>query len=155
MKYKVLCLPLLLLAGCATVMHGTRQSVSISSYPSDAEVWVDNQYIGKSPTIVELKRKENHHVKIELKGYQPYEIILSHQLSGWVFGNLVYGGVLGLAVDAISGGLYKLTPDQVQVEMQKENLGLAPKSDELYIAAVLVPDPSWEKIGQLISSTSR
>jgi hypothetical protein len=146
---RILLLPLLLLTGCATVMHGTRQSVAISSYPSNADVWVDNKYIGKSPTVVELSRKDNHIVKIELKGYEPYETTLTHQVSGWVFGNLVYGGLLGVAVDAISGGLYKLTPEQVQAEMQKGHLSQAPKSDEIYIAAVLVPDPSWEKIGNL------
>ena len=142
-------LPLMMLTGCATIMHGTRQSVGISSYPSKADVWVDNKYIGKSPTVVKLTRKDNHYVRVELKGYAPYETTLTHQVSGWVFGNLAYGGLLGLAVDAISGGLYKLTPEQVEVEMKKGKYACTQKGDEIYIAAVLEPNPSWEKIGNL------
>lgn len=142
-------LPLMLLTGCATIMHGTRQSVGISSYPSNADVWVDNKYIGKSPTVVRLTRKDNHFVRIELNGYAPYETTLTHQVSGWVFGNLAYGGLIGLAVDAISGGLYKLTPEQVEAEMKKGGYSCTQKGDEIYIAAVLKADPSWEKIGSL------
>ncbi len=143
-------LPLMLLTGCATIMHGTRQSVGISSYPSNADVWVDNNYIGKSTPVVKLARKDNHIVRIELKGYATYETTLTHQVSGWMFGNLAYGGLLGLAVDAISGGLYKLTPDQVEVEMKRGGYSSASKKgDEIYIAAVLKADPSWEKIGNL------
>ena len=38
---------------------------------------------------------------------------LTPHLSGWAFGKIVFGGFIGLAVDAISGGLYQFTPDQV------------------------------------------
>ncbi len=143
------CLPLILLSSCASIIHGTRQSVGISSYPTNAEVWVDNKFIGRSPAIVELTRKDNHVVKIMLDGYQPYEAVLTHEISGWVFGNIVFGGLIGLAVDAISGGLYQLTPDQVQVEMHREKMASSKKSDELYIAAVMIADPTWKKIGHL------
>ena len=146
-------LPLLLLTGCASIMHGTRQTVGISSYPSDAEVWIDNQYIGQSPTVIELKRNENHAVRIELKGYLPYEVTLTHEVSGWVFGNIVFGGVIGLAVDAITGGLYELTPDQLQVELRKGNIATTMQNDEMYIAAVMVPDPSWKKIDNMRLAT--
>lgn len=142
----------MLLTSCASIMHGTRQTVGISSNPSNAEVWVDNQYIGCSPTIVELTRKDNHFVTIKLTGYQPYEVTLTRGVSGWVFGNVIFGGVIGLAVDAISGGLYELTPDQVRGELREGNKNLVASSDnpgELYIAAVMMPDPSWKKIGSL------
>ncbi len=147
--------PLILLSSCASIMHGTRQTVGISSNPSNAEVWVDNQYIGCSPTIVELSRKDNHYVTIKLQGYQPYEVALTRGVSGWVFGNVVFGGLVGLAVDAISGGLYELTPDQIQGELRKGNESFCASSDnssELYIAAVMVPDPSWKQIGAMTPS---
>lgn len=144
------CMPLILLTGCASIMHGTRQTIGISSYPTNAEVWVDNNYAGKSPTFVHLTRKDNHFIRLELEGYETYEAVLTHQVSGWVFGNIVFGGLPGLAIDAISGGLYQLTPDQLQIEMCKDNFA-ACKSDEFYIASVMTPDPSWKKIGNLVS----
>ena len=138
------------LTGCATIMHGTRQSVGIASNPSDACVWVDQYYAGNTPVIVEMSRRDNHLVRIELAGYQPYEAAFTRQLSGWVFGNIVFGGVIGLAVDAISGGLYRLTPEQVQAELRSNHMAYS-KSTDSYIVVVLEPDPSWEKVGNLVA----
>ena len=78
--------------------------VGISSNPTNAYVWVDKNYVGNTPMVVEMSRKDNHIVSIELDGYQPYEITFSRQLSGWAFGNIVFGGFIGLAVDAVLEG---------------------------------------------------
>lgn len=151
-KFKLLLLSslcLVSLTNCATIMHGTTQSIGISSNPSDADVWVDNQFVGSTPMIVNMSRKNNHIVTIALEGYHPYEAVFSKQLSGWVFGNVVFGGIIGLAVDVISGGIYRLTPEQVQAEMHSKNIAYSKNSQESYIAIVLRPDPSWQKVGNL------
>lgn len=149
----LLCLSIVIsMTSCATIMHGTRQSVGIASNPSNASVWVDKAYAGDTPVIVEMSRKDNHIVRIELDGYQPYEAAFSRQLSGWVFGNIVFGGVIGLAVDAISGGLYMLTPDQVQAELRSNHFSYSKKFHNSYIAVVLEPNPSWKKIGNLAAA---
>lgn len=147
----LLSLPLLLLAGCATIVHGTNESVAISSTPTHAQLFVDNAYIGSTPMIVKMARREKHTVRIELKGYQPYEMTLEPHFSGWAFGNIIFGGGLfiGLAVDAISGGLYQLTPDQINAEMRKKGIALSKTGDETFVAVVMHPDPSWTKIGSL------
>ncbi|MBA3957582.1 MAG: PEGA domain-containing protein [Parachlamydiaceae bacterium] len=147
--YSVALLTLASLTSCATIMHGTRQSIGISSCPSNACVWVDQMFIGYTPVIVEMTRKDNHFLRVELEGYQPYEATFSRQLSGWVLGNIVFGGIIGLAIDAISGGIYKLTPDQIQAELRANNMCHVKKSQDSYIAIVLKPDPAWEKIGNL------
>lgn len=139
---------------CATIMHGTRQSIGIASNPTNATVWVDKNYVGNTPLIVEMSRNNNHMLRIELDGYLPYEAAFSRQLSGWVFGNIVFGGVIGLAVDAISGGLYKLTPDQIQAEMRSNHFVQSKKNDDSFIVVVLEPNPSWEKIGNLVAVSS-
>lgn len=139
------------LTSCATIMHGTRQSVGISSNPSNASVWLDQTYAGSTPLIIEMSRRKNHIIRIELDGYQPYEATFSKKLSYWVFGNVIFGGVIGLAVDAISGGLYMLTPEQIQAELRSNNMAYSKKSDDSYIAVVLKPDPSWQKVGNLIA----
>lgn len=136
---------------CATVMHGTRQSIGIASNPSNANIWVDRNYVGNTPLIVEMTRKDNHIVTIQLEGYQVYEAAFSRQLSGWVFGNIVFGGLIGLAVDAISGGIYQLTPDQVQAELRSNNMAYSKQSKDSCIFVVLEPNPSWQKIGNLVA----
>lgn len=149
MKRFLISLPLFLLTSCATIMHGTTQNMGISSNPSAANVWVDRQFVGQTPLTVQLKRNENHFIHIELEGFQPYEIICTRQLSGWVFGNVIFGGVIGLCVDAVSGGIYRLTPEQINAELHQQRISYKTGSETSYIAIVLEPDPSWEKIGQL------
>ena len=138
------------LVGCASIMHGTSQQIGIGSTPSGAKVTVGGQSFGTTPTIANLKRGDNHIVKIEMEGYLPYETTLTKKVSGWVWGNIVFGGLIGLAVDAISGGLYNLSPEQIQATLAKEGSAqIQLKDDSLYVFVTLDPDPSWTKVGQM------
>jgi len=137
-----------ILAGCGTIMQGTSQEVGISSTPSEATVSVNGQQMGTTPAVLDLKRKSTHFIKIELEGYQLFETTLTRKTSGWVWGNLVFGGIPGLVVDAAAGGMYKLTPEQITADMRLAS-SLNPDSDTILIAVVLKANPDWEKIGQL------
>src|SRR5689334_6040905 len=104
----------LALSACASIIHGTSQDVGISSSPTGAQVTVDNRAGAVTPYVAKLSRKDNHIVKLSMDGYAPAELTLTKSVSGWVWGNVVFGGLIGLGVDAISGGLYNLTPPQLQ-----------------------------------------
>jgi hypothetical protein len=136
-------------SGCATIMHGTHQDVGISSTPTGASVSIDNMEKGVTPVVAKLTRKENHVVRIQLAGYQPFETTLTHGVSGWVWGNIAFGGLIGLAVDAASGGIYKLTPEQVSGSLQTGHASVLQKDGGLYVIAVLEPQADWVKVAQL------
>lgn len=155
MKYLTPITLLTLLSSCASIMNGTRQPIGICTNPSNAEVWLDNTFVGKSPIILEMTRSHNHYLRIELEGYEPYAIAFTREISGWVVGNLAFGGFIGLAVDALTGGIYKLTPDQVQVELREGNVSCSQQNEDAFIAVVLKADPSWEKIDTLASKTEK
>ncbi len=138
-----------MIAGCATIMQGTTQEIGISSTPTGATVKINNQVKGKTPVILDLKRKNNHIVTIEMPGYMPYEATFTKSVSGWVWGNIVFGGLIGLVVDFAAGGIYKLTPTEIKAVLQKEGISGLYRKDSLYVAVVLEPDPKWEKVGQL------
>jgi len=137
------------LSGCATVIHGTRQDVGISSSPAGAEVWVDNVKMGETPVIAKLRRKDTHTVKLVLPGYQPYETTITRSVSGWVWGNIAIGGLIGLGVDAISGGMYKLSPEQVTGSFAVERAAGLSQTDEIFIDVSTTPQRGWERIGNL------
>jgi hypothetical protein len=138
---------ILVLAACASIIHGSRQQVSISSTPSNARITVDGQPQGTTPAVVNLKRKDLHTVRLELEGYQPVDIALTRKVSGWVWGNIIFGGLIGLAVDAGTGGMYKLTPEQV-VATLPATVGTL-RSDALYVVLVDKPKTEWAYIGGL------
>ncbi|MFL5382556.1 MAG: PEGA domain-containing protein [Longimicrobiaceae bacterium] len=142
---------LVALTGCATIMHGSKQNVAFSSTPSGAQISVDNQNMGVTPASVPLTRKDKHTVRLTLAGYQPYELQLERKTSGWVWGNLLFGGIPGLAVDAITGSMYKLSPEEVNATLAQGGTAMR-TGDTLIVRVVLSADPSWQKIGQLTPS---
>ena len=145
----LLCVVALWLCSCASIIHGNHQDIGISSSPTGAVVTIDNLQSGITPVVAKLTRKHNHIVRVELPGYQPFEATLTCGVSGWVWGNIVFGGLVGLAVDAISGGMHKLTPDQMSAALASTHAAVSKSTDDVYLVAVLRPRSDWVKVGQL------
>jgi hypothetical protein len=143
------CVAVVLLSACASIIHGTRQDVGVSSSPTGAQVVIDNAAPAKTPYIAKLSRKDSHIVKISMDGYAPAELTLTKSVSGWVWGNLVFGGLIGLAVDAMTGGLYNLNPAQLQSTLAKQGADVARTPDGIYVVLVRSVDVAWVKVGQL------
>ena len=137
------------LTGCCSIIHGTRQDVGISSAPTGAMVKIDNVSSGNTPVVAKLTRKDNHFVRVELSDYQPFDMTLTRSVSGWVWGNIVFGGLIGLAVDAIDGAFYNLSPEQVSATLAANHASVSKTGDGIYLFAVLKPEPGWVKVGQL------
>jgi len=155
LKQTVIAAAALSLVSCATIMHGTTQKIGISSAPTGASVTVDNKGMGKTPLFAELKRGDDHIVTIEMKGFEKAQLTLTKSVSGWVWGNIAFGGLIGLAVDAISGGLYNLSPEQLNAELRKNGSNVSVDEKGVMIVAVLQANPEWKKIGSLKVSTQR
>ena len=143
----------LALSACASIMHGTSQDVGISSTPTSASVTVDNATKGETPFVAKLSRKDNHIIHIAADGFQPADLTLTRSTSGWVWGNLLFGGIIGLAVDAITGGLYKLSPEQLSATLTKQQASVAPTKDGFYVVLVPAAEQGWLKVGQLQRAT--
>jgi hypothetical protein len=138
------------LTGCATIMDGSKQKIGFSSNPTGAIVTVDDKILGNTPLTENLSTKKIHTVKMELVGYHPYEMTLTKKTNSWVWGNIIFGGFIGLGVDAITGGLYRLTPEQVNADLKLKGLSSSSVKDKtLYVTVTLKPDASWQKIGTM------
>ena len=122
--------------------------MSVTSEPSGATVEVDGSEIGETPVTRSLDRGSQHTVEISMDGYESEQISIRKSTSGWVWGNIVFGGLIGLAVDASTGGMYKLTPTQVQQTLDEETAAKGAE-DTVFIAVVMEPKPDWKRIGQL------
>ena len=143
---------ILSLSGCATIIHGSRQEIGISSIPTGASVSVNGEKMGRTPTIVKVKRKDSQVVQILLDGYLPYEVVLTRKVDGWIVGNIIFGGLIGLIVDVATGSMYKLSPEQLTAELRIGTASVESKGDKIYIGVTLNPNPNWTKIGTLEKS---
>ena len=130
---------LMLVSGCATVVSGPSQHIGIASIPTGATVSVDNVARGQTPVLTPLSRKDDHLVKVELPGYHPFEATLTRSVNGWVFGNILIGGLIGVGVDALSGAMYSLTPGQITASLLA--LPQPPESRERVAQPVVTDQP--------------
>ena len=142
-----------LLAGCASIIHGSRQDVRVTSVPSGAVVRVNlNNQATTTPGVLTLNRKEIGYVlTFEKQGYKPVEVSLRRTVDGWLFGNILFGGLIGLVIDFASGSSYKLTPDEVSTVLTQMNVSLkdTKKGDLLVVVDMeRLPKQARERIAQ-------
>jgi hypothetical protein len=119
----------LTLSGCATIFGGSTQAIIIASEPDAASVTITNSagekvHSGNTPLTVTLKRgagyfrSESYKVSIEKAGFKPSEVTITGSMNGWYFGNLLVGGLIGmLAVDPVTGAMWKLSPETVKANL--------------------------------------
>jgi hypothetical protein len=119
-------------------VHGTSEKVQIDSSPGGAEVVIDDAQHVTTPAAVELSRKADHKLAFHKPGYQDETETLTSNLSGWVFGNLVSGGLVGAAIDMSDGAARKLSTDNVEATLKP----IAPQSST---AASAAPDDGAEQ----------
>lgn len=100
------------LTGCATIIHGGTQDIRVSSQPPGAVVRVQGMAT-TTPGVLKLERKGTYTLVFEKEGYKAVEVQLNKTVDGWLFGNIIFGGLIGLVIDFVSGAAYKLTPSEV------------------------------------------
>jgi len=105
-------------SGCATIIHGTTQEVLITTDPPEANLFVDNRENYKSPAKIIMKRKDDHVVEVTKEGFEKENVNIKSVISGTVAGNLLLGGLIGIGVDALSGGANRLEPDNINVRLR-------------------------------------
>ena len=115
-----------LMSGCATIVSKSRWPVAISSSPVGATITVTNRrgsevYAGTTPAAVVLKsgssffKREIYKIDFKMPGYSPKTTTLEADLNGWYFGNLIFGGALGmLIVDPATGSMYRISQEALQ-----------------------------------------
>jgi PEGA domain len=116
-KVYVAAILILFTSGCATIVKGTTQKVPVASDPSNADVFVDGNLVGQTPTTVVLKRKNDHLVMVQKVGFAPKSVAVVKNVGGAVWGNILAGGLIGWGVDAADGSQYNLIPSTVSVKL--------------------------------------
>ena len=120
-KRVLVCFVAFNVVGCASVMNGSSQNIGITSTPTGAKVTIDNKPVGVTPVVTDLSRKDGHIVTIEMPGYKPVGLTLAKGTSNWVWGNLFLlpAAPIGLGIDYVNGGMYKLSPEQIHADLDK------------------------------------
>lgn len=121
------------LSGCASIFSGAQQKVSFSSMPSDARITVTDRagnvvYSGVTPYEGRLKRgagfmkPQSYTIRFEKDGFAPKQVQLSAGPNGWVFGNLLIGGLVGVLIDGGTGAMFAVSPNELSVPLEAQTL---------------------------------
>ena len=107
------------LIGCATLTNGSHQDIPIASSPPGATVRSLSGQVCVTPGKLRLKRNKDHVLTATLPGHRAKRQSLSRELDGIIFGNLIFGGIPGAAVDLASGSANRLVPNRVHFDFEE------------------------------------
>lgn len=136
-------------SGCASIVHGTTQVVPVNSSPTGADVKVncgkkaDATTSLKTPTTVTLKRNaEPCNITLSKEGYEDASMVFLRKMSGWFWGNLLIGGIIGMIIDGADGAIYNRVPESASVSLAIRTLRPAsaefPKGSKVYKNGVVL-----------------
>ena len=111
------------LGGCATVTRGTTTTISVVSEPPGASVKTSNGFAcSPTPCGMKVPRKDGFDVTVSKDGFQPVTSHVRAVVSGGggagFAGNIVAGGLIGMAVDGSNGSMNDLVPNPVKVTLE-------------------------------------
>jgi len=118
----------LFLTSCATLVNGTKQTVSLNSEPAGATVVIVNKKgletsIGNTPMVVEIPRKTKF-IKFKAEGFQTETFNARENASvHWLYwldlASCFYANPFPVIID-LSTGSYIMLQENVKVELQKK-----------------------------------
>ena len=121
----------LLTANCATVTRGTTNQVQITSEPSNADVRTSIGHSCKSPCTLTLDRKAEFTVTFQKEGFKDTSVPVATRVAGsgaaGLAGNILLGGVIGVAADAATGASLEHYPNPVHAVLERNVV--APRSN--------------------------
>jgi hypothetical protein len=106
------------LGGCASIVRGTGEQVAFQSYPEGAEVRLSSGLgCPATPCALEVPRKDAFVATFTKEGYHPEQIHVGTRVSGGggaaLAGNAIFGGIIGVVVDASNGAQLDHNPNPV------------------------------------------
>lgn len=115
-------------SGCASMMSGTTQPITFKSSPNDVTVTVNGQALGKTPTIVTIKRKQDSVVEFSKEGYTKQTMKMNTKMNGWVLANAIFclSCVFSTTTDYSSGAAYEYAPNSYFITLVPEGVTETP-----------------------------
>jgi hypothetical protein len=152
---------ILLLTGCASIVSKSSWPITINSSPSEAKISIKDKkgieiYTGNTPATLKLKSgagffsKARYQVTFEKVGYDKKVVPVEFKLNGWYFGNIIFGGPLGLLIiDPATGAMFKLETEFLNETLTKSVANVETK--ELKLLDINNIPAEWKKHLILVS----
>lgn len=114
----------LTLGGCATLLGGSSQTLSVNSNVDGAQVYLNETLLGATPLVASLKRGQTGVLRVSAPGYKPYQIALNKKISSLFWVNILSGGSFGSTTDYATGAMYEYEPSTYMVSLVRGQASL-------------------------------
>ncbi len=109
------------LSGCATIIKGTTQSISVNTGDvTGAQCTLINSqgtwFLTTPGSVVVHKTKTDIDATCKKDGYEAAKTVIPSSFNGVTAGNILAGGLIGIGVDAASGANFNY-PDDTTIPM--------------------------------------
>ena len=115
------------LVGCGTIFGGTSETINVNSAPSGASITTRPETATfTTPASIKLERKHNYTITASKEGYDSEEFLIRRSLRGGILVlDILFTALIGVVVDAITGGWYKLEPKTATIALERTDVGMA------------------------------
>lgn len=130
-----------LISGCATIVEGGAQTIRVETDPPGARCVLKRSgltvsVIPSTPSTVSVFKQNGELVLTCRKpGYLNVTVDQGAEFSGTVLGNILFGGLIGAAVDMGSGATHKY-PDSIFLMLIPERFDTAEARDQFFAALI-------------------
>jgi hypothetical protein len=113
----LLCVLLLSVASCSSIINGSKQQITVNSEPPDAEIMLNGSFAGRTPAQFEVKRGKNHMIEIKKEGFQTARVMTDKSFEALVILNIFVWP--GFIVDLATGSAWGVDPEIIHVSLDK------------------------------------
>ena len=118
-RYSFIAFSAFFLSSCATILTGTKDTISFNSTPQGAIIYKDGVELCKTPCSVRMKRSINEtDLEFRLDGYETRVLTLDREFNVVSIINL--GFLLGWAIDVVSGSVMKYDRKVYDITLRQE-----------------------------------
>ncbi|MGC4129404.1 MAG: PEGA domain-containing protein [Bergeyella sp.] len=121
MNYVLILITSLSMTSCATILTGSKDSITFNSQPEGAKVVFQGTEKCVTPCTTEIQRSlGKRSVEIKKEGYETKELKLEKTFNPVTLVNILLGGVIGIGIDLGTGSFLKYDPKVYNAELTEK-----------------------------------
>jgi uncharacterized protein YceK len=105
----------LLLSGCASILNGDQQDLTIKTH-DNAEIFIDDRYVGTGYVSRSVKRDKAHEIRVELGECRQSFTTEARFNYTSLLGLIIDAGLISIPTDFISGAAWNVYPDKIKMQ---------------------------------------
>jgi hypothetical protein len=121
----------LMISGCATILDGSNQTVTINSQPNGAKILINGMQVGVTPLTTQVKRSKTTIIGAKKDGYQEQQVALQTKTNTYFWLNILFGGggVFSSTTDYASDAMIEYSPNMYFITLEPIQFSQTSPSD--------------------------